>query len=97
MDFEVVDEKENIFFGRKELMLELKHSGTATPKKQELIKELAAKYSVPEENVVIDYIFTQKGLAKSTAKAKIYKEKPAVKAAKPKEGKKDEAPESEAK
>lgn len=90
MEFHVLEEKDNPFFGRKELKLELKHLSAATPKKQELVKELAAKYSVPEENVVIDYIFTEKGLARSTIKVKVYKEKPKFKAKKVKEVKKEE-------
>ena len=76
MQFDVLEEKENPFFGRKELRLELKHVAAATPAKQELVKELAAKYAVPEEYVAVDFIFTEKGSAKSVAKAKIYREKP---------------------
>ena len=105
MEFNVLEEKENSFFGRRELKLELKHATAATPAKQELIKELATKYSVSEENIVVDYIFTQKGSAKSVAKIKIYKEKPKVKEKKTKvkvkevkrEEEKSEAQVSEAK
>lgn len=97
MEFKVVDEKENAFFGRKELQLNIKHSKASTPKKADLVKELAAKYSVPEEHVVIDYIFTKKGISESFAKAKIYKEKPKIKEKKAKEVKKVEAQTSEAK
>lgn len=96
MEFKILEEKENPFFGRKELKVELRHTATATPKKQELIKELAVKYSVPEENVIVDYIFTQKGLAESIAKVKIYKEKPKVKEKKAKEVKKEEKSEAQA-
>lgn len=99
MEFNVLEEKENPFFGRKELKIELRHSSAATPAKQELVKELASKYSVPEENVVVDYIFTQKGSANSISKVKIYKEKPKVKEKKKKvkEEKKSEVQASEAK
>lgn len=79
MEIEVREEKENPFFERKELKLDLKHLKSKTPAKQELIKELASKYSAPEENVVIDFIFTKKGMGESYAKAKIYKEKPKAK------------------
>jgi ribosomal protein S24E len=99
MEFKILEEKENQLLGRKELRLELKHQSASTPKKQDLVKELAAKYSVPEEHVVIDFIFTKKGLAESSAKAKIYKEKPKIKEKKVKEKKeeKNEAQASEAK
>ncbi len=79
MEIEIKDEKENKFFERKELELKLKHSGTSTPSKKDLTKQLASKYSSPEENVVIDFIFSKKGLGESVAKAKIYKEKPKIK------------------
>jgi small subunit ribosomal protein S24e len=95
MDFKILEEKDNKLLGRKELMLELKHPSASTPKKQDLIKELVAKYSVPEEHVVIDFIFTKKGLAESKAKVKIYKEKPKVKEKKVKE-KKEEKSEAQA-
>jgi len=93
MDFEVLEEKENVFFGRKELQLSIKHPKLATPKKQELVKELSEKYSVPEEQVIIDFIFSKKGIAESIAKVKIYKEKPKIKQ---KKGEKPKEEKSEA-
>ena len=95
MEIEVKEEKENPFLGRKELKLDIKHSGTATPTKQDLAKQLASKYSVPEDLVFIDYIFTKKGIGESFAKVKIYKEKPKTKERK--KGEKSEAQASEAK
>lgn len=79
MEIEVKEEKDNPFFERKELALELKHPNAKTPSKLELIKELASRYSVPEENILIEYIFTKKGISGSTAKVKIYKKKPKTK------------------
>ncbi len=93
MEMNILEEKENKFFKRKDLKIELKHSGAATPKKVDLVKELAAKYSVPEEHVVVDYIFSKTGANESVARVKIYQEKPVIKVkqAKPKEEKKSEA------
>lgn len=79
MNYSVLDEKQNDLLKRKELKLEVEHVLAATPSKAELLKELATAYSVPEENIIIDYIFTQKGIGKSVAKVKIYKEKPKLK------------------
>lgn len=89
MDFDVLEEKENVFFARKELQLSIKHPKLATPKKQELVKELSEKYSVPEDQVVVDFIFSKKGLNESVAKVKIYKERPKIKQ------KKEEKPKEE--
>ena len=76
MQMSVVEEKENPFLNRKELVVELKHPGKSTPSKAELIKELASAHSVDESQVKIDYIFTKKGMPESLAKVKILKEKP---------------------
>jgi ribosomal protein S24E len=93
MNFNVLDEKQNDLLKRKEMKIEIEHLLAATPSKADLLKELAAAYSVPEENILIDYIFTQKGIGKSLAKLKIYKEKPKVAEKKVKEIK-NEAPAS---
>jgi len=82
MDIKILEEKDNKLLERKELKFCVKHEKAATPKKQDLIKELAAKYSVEEDHVVIDYVFTKKGMSLSDVKAKIYKEKPKMKAEK---------------
>lgn len=96
MNYNVLSEKENELLKRREIKIEIEHLLTSTPSKAELIKELATAYSVPEENIMIDYIFTQKGIGKSLAKIKIFKEKPKVKEKKQKEKgeKKSEAPAS---
>ena len=79
MQITVIEERENPFFKRRELTLLLKHEATSTPSKAELVKMLAASNGVDESQVVIDYIFTKVGISESLAKAKILKERPAVK------------------
>jgi ribosomal protein S24E len=79
MDISIIEEKENPFLNRKELRIELKHIGSATPAKANLLKELATKYNVPEDQVIVDYILTKKGISESFVKVKILKEKPKVK------------------
>lgn len=78
MEVKILEEKENPFFKRKELKIQIKHENSATPSKAELAKQLAEKNSVDVSQVVIDYIFTKKGLAESFAKVKILKEKQKV-------------------
>lgn len=84
MELAITEDKENALLKRRELKLEIKHTQSPTPKKQDLIKEIAAKYSVPEDHVIVDYIFTKKGVQKSSAKVKVYKEAPKVKSKKKK-------------
>ncbi|MEM5772972.1 MAG: hypothetical protein QXL86_01980 [Candidatus Aenigmatarchaeota archaeon] len=76
MEIEILEERDNALLKRKELKLNIKHPSSPTPKKQEVMKELATKYSVQEDCVVVDYIFTKKGLQESFAKVKIYQEPP---------------------
>lgn len=92
MQITTIEEKENPFFKRKELMLLLKHDSTSTPAKAELVKMIASQQGVDESQIIIDYIFTKKGISESLAKVKVLKEKPAVK----EEPKKEEAVASEA-
>jgi ribosomal protein S24E len=74
MEMIVTEEKQNPFLNRKELRLKIKHVGVTTPSKAELTKELAAKYSVDEKQVFINYIFSIKGVGESFASVKILNE-----------------------
>ncbi len=78
MDIAIVNEKENPFLKRKEMVLSLKHPNASTPSKTEIIKSVAGSNSVDESQVMIDYIFTKKGIAESMVKIKILKERPKV-------------------
>ena len=79
MNIKVIEEKENPFFERKELTLELTHEGAATPPKDRLLEEMSSKYKVEKDFILIDYIFSKKGVNKSIAKVKVYKKKPKIK------------------
>lgn len=87
MEMKALEEKENHLLGRKEVKFEINHLDGASPAKSSVSKELAAKYNVPEDHIVIDYIFTRKGIASSEVHAKIYDEKPKIKEKKSKEAK----------
>ena len=76
MEITIVEEKENPFLNRKDIKLRLKHLGESTPSKATLTKELASRYSVEESQILIDYIFSVKGVGESFVKAKILPEKP---------------------
>lgn len=95
MEIKIIEEKENPFFKRKDLSVEVNHESAATPSKTELTKVLATKYKVDKEQVVVDYMFTMKGMSKTKAKVKVLKEKPEIK--KPEKGEKaDETQTSQA-
>jgi ribosomal protein S24E len=78
MEIKIVKEFENPFFNRKDLVLIITHTGTATPKTADVKKELATKYSVHDSQIVVEYIMTKRGLQESDAKVKILNERPPV-------------------
>ena len=76
LEVEIIKERENEFFKRKDLQAVVKHASLPTPAKTEVANFFAEKYGVDLSQVVIDYIFTKKGVSESLVKAKILKEKP---------------------
>ncbi len=86
LKIDVLDERENLFLKRKDLMLLVDHAGSATPKTNDLIVKLSEKFKVDQEKIEIVYILSQKGTAKSKIKAKFWQEK-VIKKEKPKEEK----------
>jgi ribosomal protein S24E len=92
MEIKVVRESENAFFKRKDLEFEIAHVGAPTPKTDDIKAELASKYGVDKEQIVVDYILTKKGSNGSVAKAKVLKERPVKVEAKPSAPQPAEAP-----
>ncbi len=90
MEIDISSEKDNPFLKRKELEINIKHDGSPTPSKSEIVKSIAERYSVPETHVMLNYVLTSKGTNITIGKIKIY-QKPVVEA-KPKEEKKEEKP-----
>jgi ribosomal protein S24E len=94
----VLEEKGNPMLKRKDLMIEVNHSGEATPKVYDMAQEIAKKFNTKLENIEIVYLFTEKGIAKSKVNARIW-EKGSPKVVKKKEKKEapaEEAPKAEA-
>lgn len=75
MEMTILEEKENKFFNTKELKIKVKHTGMQTPPKADVVKEIASKYGVDGSRVVVNYIFSVKGLGESFGKAKVLGEK----------------------
>ncbi len=87
MKLDIIEKKENLFLKRTDLILTVDHAGQSTPKKDELIKEIAGQFNSVPEKVTIDYIFSESGLSKARIKAKVWSEKPPEKKVKKKEEK----------
>ncbi len=91
MEIKIIKEKENPFFKRKDLTIEIFHKGKPTPKTSEVVKEIASKFGVDESQVIVDYILTKSGFSESNAKVKVLNEKP-PKVEQPKEVPKEPEP-----
>ena len=71
MGIKILEERRNVLLERKEVLAKADQKG-ATPKRDEVIKLLAAHYNVAEENIVIDKIEQKYGRMEHIIKAKIY-------------------------
>lgn len=78
MEINVIEERENPFLERKELLVLINHQNGPTPSKQQLTEEISKKYDVDKNRIVINYILSKRGKAEALAKIKIYN-KPIVK------------------
>jgi ribosomal protein S24E len=92
VELKVIEEKENPFFKRKEVLFLIKHETSATPSKAEITKAAAGANNVDESQIVVDYVFSKVGIPESMAKVKILKEKPPAKQEEKKEAAASEAP-----
>jgi len=98
MKIDIIEKRENPFLKRTDLMLMVDHKGQATPKREDLDKEIAKQFKSVPEKVEIVYIFSEAGLTKSKVKARIWKEKIVEKKKrKTKEKKPEEEPKKEEK
>jgi len=67
---EIKKEIDNFLFGRKEIELTVKSN--SSPKKEEMLKSVAKKFSVPEKNVHIEGIYGKFGSQEFKVVIKIY-------------------------
>ncbi len=96
LQFDVKNKRKNPFLKREDLDLIVKHEGQSTPKKDDLIKEIAKKFNSVPEKVTIDFIFSETGIARSRVRAKVWEDKPPVRKVKKGEKPKEEAKPEEA-
>ena len=75
MNFQVINEKENPLFKRKEILLSLDYQGGSTPNKADLQKTLAEHFKVNIDSVEIFKIISENGLSRGKAWIKIWQDK----------------------
>lgn len=70
METKIIAQKENLLFKRKEILIEV--TSNTNPTKQEILKILAEKFSVPEENIKLNGIYGNFGTSVFSVYANIY-------------------------
>jgi ribosomal protein S24E len=75
MNFQVISEKENPLFKRKEILTSLDYQGGSTPSKADLQKTLAEHFKVNIDSVEISRIISENGLPRGKAWIKIWQDK----------------------
>ena len=75
MNFQVVNEKENPLFKRKEILMSLDYQGGSTPSRADLQKAFAEHFKVNVDSVEITKLLSENGLPRGKAWIKIWQDK----------------------
>jgi ribosomal protein S24E len=75
MNFQVINEKENPLFKRKEILASIDYQGGSTPSKADLQKTLAEQFKVGIDSVEITKVLSETGLSRGKIWIKIWHEK----------------------
>ena len=72
MELQIVNNTDNKLVGRQELELQIIHTGSATPKRMEVRKEVAKQMKAKTELVIINHLKNRYGRPETTGYAKVY-------------------------
>ena len=75
MKTEVLEHRKNPLMKREEAWVILEHEGKPTPKRPDLVPELAKKFGSKPELVIVDKLFSETGKAATKVKVLVYKNK----------------------
>ena len=75
---EVLKKTDNKLMGREELKILVSHENKATPKRAEMASELAKKFGIAEELIVVDKMDTGRGSNQSVLSVQIYRDKKSI-------------------
>lgn len=88
MELDKISERDMPLFGRKDLLLKASFPGSATPKKEMLIKDIAKLAKASEELVVVDKV-EQKFGGEAMVSAFVYRDADSMKKFRKRKGKKE--------
>lgn len=72
MEAKIVEEKQDIFFGRKVLIVELLHQNEPTPSRKQVEEWVSKKLGIDASHIQVDYIRTRAARCQSKAKVFVY-------------------------
>jgi small subunit ribosomal protein S24e len=67
LEVKVLEDKENPYLDRREIKLEIRHEGRATPSRREIAEIVRERLGLDPEKALLMYIKTETGMNKSTA------------------------------
>jgi ribosomal protein S24E len=79
MEISVLEEKVNVLMERKEIKVEILHPSAASPKRDEVRKELTTKLGVPKDRFVIEWLRAVYGAPRSRGLIYVYDTEKALK------------------
>lgn len=79
MEYDIKEKKENILLSRTEILMEIKHQGSANPPYKAVKKEIANQLKADENLIVVKHIYPAFGEGKSSVIAYIYKDEASLK------------------
>lgn len=75
----MIEEKANVLMERKEIKVEILHPSAASPKRDEVRKELTTKLGIPKERFVIEWLRAVYGAPRSRGLIYVYDTEKALK------------------
>jgi len=75
MELEITENNSNPLLSRQEVQIVIKHESDATPKRNQVIKNLSEQLKAKKELIIIDHLKNKYGKAETQGYAKVYANK----------------------
>ena len=75
MELEITENNSNPLLSRQEIQIVIKHESDATPKRNQVIKNLSEQLKAKKELIIIDHLKNKYGKAETQGYAKVYTNK----------------------
>ena len=79
MELEITEKNSNPLLDRQEVQIVIKHDSDATPKRNQVIKNLSEQLETKKDLIIIDYLKNKYGKTETQGYAKIYANKDTMK------------------